>query len=95
MADVYRLRSALETMLETNANAHVTSVTRRALDSFDEQARKFLRIIAKAEKEIGEGFVKGSLIMLNIHGGEPAIMDLVKQSERHRALGRVQRKEAA
>jgi len=84
-------KASLEDMIETNARACVEKVTRIILDGLDERARKFLRIIAEAEKRISEGFVRGALIMFNIYGGAPAIHDIINQAERHRALGALRR----
>ena len=82
------LRSLLETMLATNAAVEVDDRAKRALGWLGQDARKFLRLIAKAEKDVRDG-IRGATIMLQVYGGEPAILDIVNQAERTRALGAV------
>lgn len=77
-------RIALTAMLEANAQSLAVGMRRRILDNLDERARTFLKVIADAEKRIAEGFHRGALIMLSIHGGAPAIADIIRQSEQHR-----------
>lgn len=82
------MRNALTTMLTANAAANVDRITRRILDELDAQARKFLRLLDQAEKDRRDG-VRGSRIMLSIHGDEPAIRDIVRRAKWHREHGKV------
>lgn len=82
-------RADLETMIVLNERADVPRYVRLALDELTDQGRKFLRVIDRAVKDQGCGFSRGSLVMLSIHGGEPAIRDIVKQAERFRAMAAV------
>jgi hypothetical protein len=82
-------RTALEAMIEANARAEVNRVTRIILDSLDEQARKYLRLVARHEADPDTG-PYGTVGALGENGAAPAIRDLVRQAERHRRMGAVE-----
>jgi hypothetical protein len=77
-------RTALETMIETNARADVNRVTQIILDGLDGQARKYLRLIARHEAD-PDRTPYGTRGALGENGAAPAIRDIVSRAERHRA----------
>lgn len=84
------MRNALTTMLTANAAANVDRITRRILDELDDQARMFLRLLDQADKDRRED-LRGSRIMLSIHGGEEAVRDIIRQAKWHRRHGAIRR----
>lgn len=92
-------RTALETMLDMNAAAPVDRVTRLILDGLDRQARHFLRRITRAETDLRrspENFERMTLGEFGENQFAPAIRDICKQAEFHRAMAatKAQRKAA-
>lgn len=94
-AALSNLKARLLDMIETNGNAHVDDVTRGILNGLDKRGRFFLRLITNIERDREQGFPRGSTIRLSIHGGIPAIENIIDQAERYRALGTTGRKRAA
>lgn len=86
-------RTDLEAMLADNAAASVDRTGRRILDGLDEQASKFIRVIARQERSPTEG-PYGSLGHVGLYGGEAAIRDTIRRSEWHRRNGKQERKAA-
>lgn len=92
LTPLHNQRCALIAMLRANAGARVDKVTRHILDSLDEQARIYIRRLDKALRHpIAPPY--GSLGTFGENGEGPAIADIIRQAEFHRARG--QQKEAA